>query len=265
MVNGQGGRFDMVPVTSGDENGVVKASIHTLKEDGSAIVETTALWDIQTSVGVREGWKNMTEADKQKLVDALNEKVSSGGRVFEHRLENIDGPFGRIRSYIKYETPQFAESAGSFLTFGLGGNERDEAFTKKKRIYPLNFAVASYNQTKNVYIISKSLEVVHLPQNVELICEYFDYSRTYKQDRQAIAETETVRFKRAALPASAYGRLKDLETQYSRLTNEKIIVKKGEVPRDTVPVTDLTARQVLRKPLPENQTAGLVGTTDIRK
>ena len=265
VVNGQGGRFDTVPVTSGDENGVVKTSTHTLKEDGAAIVETTALWDIQTSVGVREGWKNMPEADKQKMVDALNEKVSSGGRVFEHRLENIDGPFGRIRSYMRYETPQFAESAGSFLTFGLGGNERDAAFTKKKRIYPLNFAAASYNQTKNVYIIPKSFEVVHLPQNVELSCEYFDYSRTYKQDGQAIAETETVLFKRAALPVSAYGRLKDLETQYSRLTNEKIIVKKGGVPRDAIPVADLTARQAMRKPLPEDQTAGLVGTADIRK
>lgn len=265
VVNGQGGRFNTVPVTSGDENGVAKASTHTLKEDGSAIVETTALWDIQTSVGVRDGWKNMPEASKQKLVDALNERVSSGGKVFEHRLENIDAPFGRIRSYIKYETPQFAESAGNFLTFGLGGNERDEAFTKKQRIYPLNFTTASYNETKNVYITPKGFEVVHLPQNVELSCEYFDYSRTYRQDGQSIAETETLRFKRAVLPASAYGRLKDIETQYSRLTNEKIIVKKGGVAGDDAPVAALTAKQAMRKPLPEDQTAGLVGATDIRK
>ncbi len=265
VVNGQGGRFDTVPVTPGDENGLVKASKHILKEDGSALVETTALWDIQTSVGVRDGWKNMPEDRKQKLMDALNDRLSSGGKVFEHRLENIDAPFGRIRSYIKYKTPQFAEAAGDFLTFGLGGNERDEAFTKKNRIHPLEFNVASYNQTKNVYIIPKSFEVAYVPKDIELGCEYFDYSRTYRREGQAIAETEMLRFKRARLPASAYGRLKDLETQYSRLTNEKIIIKKIGIPGEASPVVDVTGQQVMPKPLQEDQTTGLVGTTDIRK
>ncbi len=265
VVNGQGGRFDTVPVTPGDENGLVKESKHILKEDGSALVETTALWDIQTSVGVRAGWKNMPETSKQKLVDALNERLSSGGKVFEHRLENMDAPFGRIKSYIKYETPQFVEAAGDFLTFGLGGNERDAAFTKKKRIYPLDFNVASYSQTKNVYIIPKSFEVAYLPKDVDLSCEYFDYSRTYRRNGRAITETRTVRFKRARLPVSAYGRLKDLETQYSRLTNERIIIKKIGIPGEASPVADVTEKQVMGKPLQEDQAAGWVGATDIQK
>lgn len=226
VVNDKGGLFEQLPILDETENLTSKDTKITIKEDGSALIETTSLWPKGLSINLRERWKNMTEKQRKEFLESLDETYTAGGKMFERKWENMDSDYGQIKSFIKYERPRWAEVSGDFMSFGVGGYERDRDFLKEKRNYPIMFWSNSLSYETQIYFIPDNFEIVNCPKNITLQNEFTEFSRNYKIEGAKITEIETARYKRARMPASDYNKVKDFYNQLAQLTNEKIIIKK---------------------------------------
>lgn len=226
VVNDKGGFFEQLPILDEIENLTSKETKVTIREDGSALVETTSFWPKGLSIRLREDWKNMTEKQRRELLESLDETYTVGGKMLERNWENLDSDYGQIKSFIKYERPRWAEVSGDFMSFGAGGYKRDKDFLKEKRNYPIMFWSNSLSEVTEIYFIPENFEIVNCPKNIILQNEFTEFSRNYKIEGQKITETETFRYKRARLPVSDYNKVKEFYNQLAQLTNEKIIIKK---------------------------------------
>ena len=229
LVNDKRGKLDQLPILDESEDTSSKESIVAIKEDGSALVEVVSLWPKDFSIETRENWKNSTEKQKKEFLESLDEIYTTGGKILERKWENMDSDYGQIKSFIRYERPQWAEMSGDYMVFGIGGYERAKEFTKHERVYPIMFRSNSLDKTINTYILPKGYEIVSLPRDIQISNGLSEFSRIYRKDEGRIVETEMTRRRRARLPASHYEKIKDFYNKLAQLSNEKIIIKRERI------------------------------------
>lgn len=226
VVNDKEGFFEQVPILDESENTHIERIVINIKEDGSAVIDDHTLWAKDLSVGLKKEWKELTDKQKDKFMESLEESLTAGGKMIDKKWENMNDEYGRIKTFMKYERPRWAEVSGDFMTFGTGGYKRDVEFGAKKRIYPIMIRANFVNRAVNTYSIPEGFEIINRPKNICLKSEFAEFFRTYKIDGQRITEMETRRYKRARLPVSDYEKVKQFFNKLSQLTNEKIIIKK---------------------------------------
>jgi hypothetical protein len=168
----------------------------------------------------------MTEKERAEFMESLDETHTAGGVMLERRWDNLENRYERIKSFIKYDKPSWAELSGEYMTFGVGGYSRESDFAVKNRRYPVMFWVNSYHQSTNTYIIPDGFEILHKPNDISLASDFAQFSRTYEVSGPVIKEVEITRYKRVRLPAEDYEKIKDFYNKVAQLTNEKIIIKK---------------------------------------
>lgn len=223
---GSGVIFSQIPTLSESADATYKDSRVVIRGDGSAVVEIVSLWGKNLSNEMKERWKGMTEEEKQEFVESLDETHTAGGVMLERRWDNLEDRYERIKSFIKYEKPSWADVSGDYMTFGSGRYDRLDDFAVKKRKYPIMFWENSLHRSTNTYIIPKNFEILHQPKDINLKEEFADFSRTYKIEGRIISETEITRYKRMRLPVQDYAKIKDFYNKVAQLTNEKIIIKR---------------------------------------
>jgi transglutaminase-like putative cysteine protease len=226
VINENGGAFSQLPVSDDKENYSSQEKKIQIREDGSAMVETVSEWPKDFSIETREQFKRMTEKEKTDFFEALDAEYNVSGKVIERKWEGIESDYGSVKSFLKYESSQWADVSGDFVSFGEGHYGRGLDFTKKERKYPIVFWSNSLQKTTNTYSLPDSFEIVNIPKDVSLKSKFSEFSRTYQRRENNIIETEITIFKRARLPASDYEEVKDFYNKVYQLTNGKIIIKK---------------------------------------
>jgi len=224
VINNKGGFFEQLPILDDTES--FKKTRIKIKEDGSALIEVFSLWPKELSIKLREDWKNMSERERKELLERLDEIYTVGGKMLKRKLENLDSGYDRIKSFIKYTSPRWAEVSGDFITFGGGRYSRDFDFGKEERNYPIMFWSNFLRKEIQIYFIPDNFKIVSCPKDIELKSEFMEFKRNYKIEDKKITQIEIVRYKRARLKASDYNKVKEFYNKLAQLTNEKIIIKK---------------------------------------
>jgi hypothetical protein len=178
------------------------------------------------SILIRDLWKSSTEKERKEFLETLNELYTSGGKVFERRWDNIDNEYERIKSFLRYERKGWAKISGDLMIIDVISYERSEDFTDKERKYPIMFWFNSLNKETMIYIIPEDFEIMHCPENITIKNKFVEFSRIYKIEGNKIIHTEITRFKRVRLPVSYYRKVKDFYNKLTRLSDQKIIIKR---------------------------------------
>lgn len=226
VINEKGGAFSHLPISDGTETYSSQEEKVQIRQDSSAMIEIVSEWPKDFSIETREKFKRMTEKEKIEFFEALDAKYNVGGKVIERKWDGIESDYGSIKSFLKYESSQWADVSGDFVSFGEGHYGRGSDFTKKERKYPIMFWSNSLQKRTNTYSVPDSFEIVNIPKDVRLKSKFSEFSRIYQRSGNNIIETETAVFKRARLPASDYEQVKDFYNKVYQLTNGKIIIKK---------------------------------------
>lgn len=226
VINEKGGAFSQLPISDDTENYSSQEEKIQIRQDGSAMIEAVSEWPKDFSIETRKKFKRMTEKEKTEFFEVLDERYNVSGKVIERKWEGIESDYGSVKSFLKYESSQWADVSGDFVSFGAGHYGRDFDFTKKERKYPIVFWSNSLKKTTNTYSVPDSFEIVNIPKDIRLKSKFSEFSRAYQKQGNNIIETEIIIFKRARLPASDYEEVKDFYNKVYQLTNEKIIIKK---------------------------------------
>lgn len=226
VINDKAGYFEQLSILDESENATLKESKIIIREDGSALIETTSQWSKDYSINFRKGWKNMTDKQKAEFMESLDEAHTVGGKMLERKWENLDTEYGKIKILIKYEIPHWTAVMGEFMIFGGQDYERNTSFAKEKRIYPMVFRSNSLNKYVIIYEIPEGFEIANLPKEVHLETEFADFFRGFKINGNTITETGIRRYKHSRLPVADYSKVKDFYNKLSQLTKEKIIIKR---------------------------------------
>ena len=232
VINDKGGFFYQIPILDELTYMTYRNSTIHIKKDGSAVIEVTSLWPKDLSIYMRENWKNMTEKQRQEVLESLDETYTSGGKMLERKWENMDSSYKQIKSYIKYERPGWAEVAGDFITFSPcgGAYERRDIFVKEERKYPIMSASNSLSKETWIYYVPEGFEIVYCPEGIHLKNKLAEFSRTYKVEDSKIIAVEIMRYKRVRLPAEYYKEMKNFYNKLAILTRQKVILKRKGVP-----------------------------------
>ncbi|MFZ2938554.1 MAG: DUF3857 and transglutaminase domain-containing protein [Candidatus Omnitrophota bacterium] len=226
VINEKGGAFSQLPISDDTENYSSQEEKIQIRQDGSAMIEAVSEWPKDFSIETRGKFKRMTEKEKTEFFEVLDGRYNVSGKVIERKWEGIESGYGSVKSFLKYESSQWADVSGDFVSFGAGHYGRDFDFTKKERKYPIVFWSNSLKKTTNMYSVPDSFEIVNIPKDVSLKSKFSEFSRIYQRRGNNIIETEIIVFKRARLPASDYEEVKDFYNKVYQLTNGKIIIKK---------------------------------------
>ena len=226
LINESGGFFSQLPILDETVNYSTLEQKIQIRDDGSALFEATSEWPRDFSIEVREKLKSMTEKQKKEFFEALDENRNAGGKMLERKWEGIESDYGRIKSIVKFESSQWADISGDFVSFSEERYGRGFDFTRKERKYPIMFWLNSLQKTTNTYSVPDSFEIVNIPKDINLKSKFSEFSRTYQRQGNNIVETEITVSRRARLPVSDYEAVRDFYNKVHQLTNGKIIIKK---------------------------------------
>ena len=226
LINESGGFFSQLPILDETVNYSTLEQKIQIRDDGSALFEATSEWPRDFSIEVREKLKSMTEKQKKEFFEALDENRNAGGKMLERKWEGIESDYGRIKSIVKFESSQWADISGDFVSFSEERYGRGFDFTRKERKYPIMFWSNSLQKTTNTYSVPDSFEIVNIPKDINLKSKFSEFSRTYQRQGNNIVETEITVSRRARLPVSDYEAVRDFYNKVHQLTNGKIIIKK---------------------------------------
>ena len=225
VINGKSGFFQQLPIYTEKDDQTFREMKVFIQEDGSAVVEETALWDKPSSVEFKNLWKKASEKEKREYLERLDEAYKNQNTV-ERRWEGTNSEFGQIKSYIKYKMLKWGEQSGDFISFGEGGHDSGMDFTSKKRVYPLVFPSNGYDVVTRTYKLPSNFQVVNLPKSVKVQTPMLDYSIDYEQKGQEVIERIVRRNKRTRIPASRYQETQKWDRQLTELSSNKIVIKR---------------------------------------
>lgn len=226
VITEDGGRFDRFPVFDEKRMYSRMDNIVEIKQDGSAIFEVESLWDLDFSIEARYKWKAMSQKQRDEFLQKLNARSTVGGKMISRHWENIDGEYGCVKSFVKYERPDAYPITDDMIIISSGGYRRGYSFLKEKRENPIFFPGNSLEEESTIYIIPEGFEVTYVPKNLDLDIGFFNYKKNYEVDGNKLIVKEVTKYTRKELPAEKYKEVQNFYNELPRKTNQRIIIRK---------------------------------------
>ncbi len=226
IITENGGRFGRFSIFDKKRFFKTMDSIIEIKEDGSAIIEARSLWDLDRSIELRDKWRAMSQKERDEVLQALDTYATSGGKVIDRHWENMDGTYGRIRSYVKYGRPDAYPITDDMIIISLGGYGRGYDFSKEKRECPIFYPDNGLEEESTTYIIPEGFKVTYVPKGFDLDIEFFGYKRNYELDGNKLVVKEVTKWARREIPAERYKEVQDFFNMLPRKTNQRITIRK---------------------------------------
>jgi hypothetical protein len=227
VINEAGGQFARFPTVQEKTNQRISQSTVEIKPDGSAVIESEEIWDLDTSVEMRRNWQSLSEKEKEEFLQMINAQLTSGGKMLKCEWKDIEKRYGPVRGYTKYERPNTFAVAGDMLIVNQGACSRTIDFSKETRIYPIFFPFNAYDEELTTYIIPAGFSLENVPQELDLDIGFLHYLRSYKKEVENRLSVKNVsRFKRMQVPVTDYAKVREFFNQLSRQTNQSFILKK---------------------------------------
>jgi len=227
IITNDGGRFDKFPIFDENKNHTGVNRIITIYEDGSALIDSKAVWNLDSSIDMRRRIKALDKEEKDKFYEALDASLASGGEMIEHKIEGAENKYGVIKPISKIKRKDEFPITDGMIIIDIPGFERDVDFTSKERKEPIFYAVNSLHEQTTIYRIPKGFKISHIPQNLNLDIGFFNIKREYTKGKNEVKVVETVRNKRIQLPKEDYPKVKDFFDQLPSKTQQRIIIKKS--------------------------------------
>jgi len=226
VITESGGRFGRFPVFDEKRNYTKMDSMIEIKEDGSAIIEKKSLWDLDFSIKTRDVWKAMTQKKRDKFLQILDTSVVSDGKMIKRHWENMEGKYGCVEGFIKYEKPHAYPITDGMIIVNPGGYSRDSDFAKEKRRNPIFFPGNSLEEESATYILPKEFKLTHVPENLDLDIGFFGFKRNYEVEEGRLVIKEIARWTRKEIPVERYNEVRDFFNELPHKTYQRIILKK---------------------------------------
>ncbi len=226
IIDEQGGRFDRFPVFDEKRDSKKSTKHVTLHADGSVLVETEEIWELDSSIETRENIKGMDQEDKDQLSRSIDSYFTSGGEMIEKSLEGLDAKYGTLKSHFKYKKKDEYPLNGDMMIIDITGYERNLDFTQKERKKPIFYPGNSLAEEITTFKIPEGFVVSHMPKNLSLKMGFFEIERKYQRNKDTITASEIERFRRSQYPKEDYAKFKDFFDKLSGQTQQRIILKK---------------------------------------
>ncbi|MDP2940001.1 MAG: DUF3857 and transglutaminase domain-containing protein [Candidatus Omnitrophota bacterium] len=226
IINEQGGRFDRFPIFDEKRNSTKSVMNITLNEDGSALFDTEFIWELSSSIQMRDSMKAMDKEAEAKFYQKLDAFLISGGEMISRRIEGLDKKYGLVKWYAKYKRKDAFPLDGSMMIIDIPGYARGLSFTQKQRKNPIFFPGNTLAEEIATYKIPKGFAVSYLPNNISLKMGFFEMTREYKKQGDTITVTKATRFKRLQYPKEDYSKFKDFSDELPGKTQQRIVLKK---------------------------------------
>jgi transglutaminase-like putative cysteine protease len=226
VVNDQGGFFAPIPPAKQADLALTLTEEVRIKADGIAEISHSIHFPNDASVKIREMLKGVPPEEKEKLIAAFESSAVQGGRVLERNWENLERPYQAVVLRIKTERSDWVQSMGDMMMFGPNQIPRGSRFTAPNRIHPIVFSQSSYIESRFAYVLPEGYEVVNLPQAVALKTPFADFVREYSANGGKISGCERLAFKSVRLPSAEYPAVQNFFRDMSKLTNNKLVIRK---------------------------------------
>lgn len=226
VITENGGRFIQFPIFD-EKRGYTKSERKiTIGQDGSALIETVMIWDLDSSIEQRYKINSMNKEDKDKFYQSLGQYLASGGEVLECRIDGLDQKYGSIKARSKIRKKGAYQITDGMIIIDVPGYGRDTDFLEKERKNPIFYPSNSLEEEITTYIIPEGYKVSYMPENLNLDIGFFNMKREYTKGGSEIIIKETTRYKRTQLPKENYGKIKDFYDQLPSKTKQRIMLKK---------------------------------------
>ena len=226
IITEEGGRFGRFPIFD-ERRGYIKSERKiTIWHNGSALIETEMIWELDSSIEQRQKMKAMDKERKDKFYQALDEYLASGGELLERRIDGLDQKYGLIKTYSKLKRKDAYQITKGMIIIDVSGYGRDTDFLKKERKKPIFYPYNSLAEEITTYIIPKGFRITYLPKDLNLDIGFFNMKREYTKKGNEILIKETTRYKRLELPKEAYRGVKDFFDQLPSKSKQRIMLKK---------------------------------------
>ncbi len=226
IIDGQGGRFDRFPIFDEKRNFTKSAMNIALDEDGSALFDTEYTWELDSSIRMRDSMKAMDKEAEAKFYQSLDASLVSGGEMLERRIDGLDKKYGLVKGHAKYKKKDAFPLDGNMMIIDIPGFARGLDFTQKERKNPIFFPAHTLAEEIAAYKIPQGFIVAHLPDNISLKMGFFEMTREYKRQGDAISVIETTRFKRSQYPKEDFIKFKDFSDKLPGKSQQRIVLKK---------------------------------------
>ncbi len=224
VITENGGKFGRLPVFDDKRSCTNMKKVIEIRPDGSALLEVDSLWSLEFSLRMRDMMKAMDDSEKSRFFEILDIKY---GKVLDRRWDNMDGKYGPVKSYIKYEKEDMYPITDDMLIIDVSdGEERDSEFTKKERENPIFFPNNALNIETITYILPEGFKVAHMPKDLSLGCGFSSIERRFKKRGNKLTVTATTRFFRKELPPEEYPKIKAFYDEFPKKSKQRIILKK---------------------------------------
>ena len=226
IIDGQGGRFGKFPVFDEKRDSTKTVQKVELYEDGSALFENEHLWELDSSIDMRDTIKAMDKATEADFYRGLDASIVLDGQMIERRVEGLDKKYGPVKAYVKYKRMDAYPLDGNMMILDIVGYNRDSNFTKNERKNPIFYAHNSLDEEITTYKIPKGFVVSHLPADISLKMGFFEMKRECRRSGDAITVTEITRHKRSQYPKEDYAKFKEFFDKLPGKSQQRIVLKK---------------------------------------
>jgi hypothetical protein len=218
------GEFMRFPVFPKERNYKESNLLIDMAPDGSSTYQNSSMWNLDFSIKIRNKHKSMTDEEKAHMNEFLENAVAEGGDVLEMSINGLDKEYGPLNSYAKVFNEDEYPIIDNMIIIDISNFERDDAFNRKERSYPIFYPLNSLEKTRARYNIPKGFRVTHLPENLDLDNGIFSLKRTFKKGRGYIIMEQIEETKRAELPKEQYQQLREFNDALPKKTAQRIVL-----------------------------------------
>ena len=218
------GEFKRFPIFSKERSYEDDVFTVDIKPDGSAITENRSVWSLDFSIRIRRRYKSMSDEEKDRLFEYMDDVVAAGGQLLERRVDGLDATYGPLISHAKVFNKDKYPITDNMIIIDLAAYERPDDFTSKERQNPIFYPYNSIEKKTVTYKLPKGFKISHMPQDIDLDNGYFSVKRSFEAKKNTVIVTEIEEYKRMELPVESYESLREFCDSLPKKTRQRIVL-----------------------------------------
>jgi len=227
VITENGGMFGRLPHFDKMRRYERKTADITIMEGGSALTESDSLWDLDESINMRRTYNVLNGEQRKRVFEKIEASLDAKGKLYERRSEGLDRKYGTIKTYSKMLVNDAYPVIDDTIIIDIQNfNSTNLECFNEERKNPFSFWVNALSENTRTYRIPEDFRVSELPENLHLEIDFFTYKRTYELKDNVITVTETEEYSRKELPKEDWKRIKEYFEKLSRLSKQRIVIKK---------------------------------------
>ena len=225
VIDEEGFRFDRLPPLDEKANAILSEGTVEIKEDGSAKYDVAITFGTDYSQSFRYGWQQATDRDREKMLEAMEHRMTKGDQVFEHRFEGLEDRYGPVKFVMKFERPDAYPVINDMIILKEEMENRVSDFAEKKRKFPIYMASNVLVSHKAQYILPPGYWIDYVPDDFDLNMDIMQVKCGYVKEKNMVRVETAYRTKRAQMQPDLYPQVQDFFKKFYKLSNRYIVLK----------------------------------------